>query len=64
MGCYAVAWLLNDNGIFMKSRIMNTYLPGYDFKYEQPPIASVMRSVYYVERDELMRDLIGKLTGY
>ena len=58
----AVAWLLNDNNRFMASRIVNKYLPNYDNTYSQPIFDTYMRYVYYINRDELMNDLIDKLT--
>lgn len=58
----AVAWLLNDNNRFMASRIVNKYLPNYDNTYSQSIPDTYMRYVYYINRDELMNDLIDKLT--
>ena len=60
----AVAWLLNDNNRFMSSRLINTHLPEYDGKYCDKPIEKIMRYVYYIDRDTLMRDLIKKLTSF
>lgn len=58
----AVAWLLNDNDRFMASRIINKYLPNYDKTYSQSLPDTYMRYVYYINRDELMNDLIDKLS--
>lgn len=58
----AVAWLLNEDDKFMESRIMPTYLPGYDGNYEGEPLETPMRYVYHIRRDGLMKDLFEKLT--
>ena len=58
----AVAWLLNYNERFMKSRIVPTPIPTYDNYYAVNNNGLPMRYVYYIERDTLMNDLINKLT--
>lgn len=58
----AVAWLLNDDDRFMLSRFVSAPLPSYDGHYVQIPNGHLINYVYYVKRDELMRDLIQKLT--
>ena len=58
----AVAWLLNDNDEFMLSRIVPTHLPEYDGQYEENPDGLPMRYVYYIRRDNLLNDLINKIT--
>ena len=57
----AVAWLVNDNDKFMQSRIIPTPLPTYDNLYSETPDAHLMRYVYHINRDELMRDLFNML---
>ena len=59
----AVAWLLNDNDRFMESRLVTSPIPSYDGYYTQVPDNHLIRYVYYIKRNELMRDLIEKLTG-
>lgn len=59
----AVAWLLNDGDKFMNSRIVNTRLSDYNNQYEPPCKDHMLRYVYYIKRDELMNDMIAKLTG-
>ena len=59
----AVAWLLNDDNKFMKSRIQQTQLPEYDFSYSHYKSESFLRYVYYIKRDAIMEDLVNKLTG-
>ena len=59
----AVAWLLNDNDAFMKSRLVTAPLPSYDGHYTQIPDNHLMSYVYYIKRNELMTDLITKLTA-
>lgn len=58
----AVAWLLNDNNRFMDSKIVCTSLPNYDCRYESQTLPFDMRYVYHIKCDELLNDLIAKLT--
>lgn len=58
----AVAWLLNDENRFMYSRLEPVRLPAYDGFYTINHDAPLMRYVYYINRDALLRDLIQKLT--
>ena len=57
----AVAWLLNDDDKFMKSRIIPTHIPKYDNTYDMEYEGFPMRYVYYIKRDELMTDLLKKM---
>lgn len=57
----AVAWLLNDNEKFMRSRIIKKHMPNYDYKYDIESDNGFMRYVYSIKRDALMEDLINKL---
>ena len=57
----AVAWLLNDGERFLMSRIVKAPIPNYDKKYEEDPQGYPQRYVYYIHRDNLMRDLFAKL---
>lgn len=59
----AVAWLLDDKGRFMRSRLIKAPVPTYDNLYEEDPNGSYMRYVYYINRDELMHDLVKKIAG-
>ena len=58
----AVAWLLNDDDRFMSSQVIKTKLPTYEGVYSEQSEAKMMRYVYQIDRDALMRDLIEKLT--
>ena len=58
----AVAWLFNENGRFLRSRIEKIRLPDYNGQYEAEPTEHSMRYVYCVNRDELMYDLITRIT--
>ncbi|MBQ4557055.1 MAG: nucleoside hydrolase [Clostridia bacterium] len=58
----AVAWLLNENDCFMRSKVVELPLPGYDHSYEQNGKTYTARYVYHIWRDRLMQDLIQKLT--
>ena len=58
----AVAWLMNDGGRFMKSRLAPLRLPGYDGKYGSPT-GKLFRYVFKIDRDALMCDLFRRLLG-
>ncbi len=58
----AVAWLLNEDEKFMETRIQNRRLPTYESFYSKDELDIPMNYVYYIKRDELMEDLIEKLT--
>ncbi len=58
-----VGWLLNDDNRFMKSYVGPTYLPAYDNHYSMYPGSHFSRYVYFIERDNLMEDLIRKIAG-
>jgi inosine-uridine nucleoside N-ribohydrolase len=57
----AVAWLLNDNEKFMKSRLVTAPIPSYDGHYTIVPYNHLINYVYFINRDILMADLIKKL---
>lgn len=59
----AVAWLMNDNDRFMRSKIIGRNLPNYDMQYNYTPNNIPMTYVYQIRRDALMQDLIEKLTA-
>lgn len=58
----AVAWLLNEGDRFMLSRIIPAPLPSYDNLYTQNHRGFPMRYIYSIKKDELLNDLISKLT--
>jgi len=58
----AVAWLLNDDDRFMSSRIITAPLPTYDDRYSLNPDGKLMRYIYEIKKDNLLTDLIEKLT--
>ena len=58
----AVGWLLNDDSRFMLSRVMPTYTPTDDFKYELRDGAPESNYVFWINRTALMTDLVTKLT--
>lgn len=58
----AVAWLLNDDGRFMQSRLVPTPLPTYDGMYTLTPEGVPMRYVYHIDRDALFTDMFAALT--
>lgn len=57
----AVAWLLNDNNRFMRSRHTSLLVPQYDFTHAYSH-ERLMEYVYYIDRDALMTDLLQKLS--
>lgn len=61
----AVAWLLNDDNIYMESEITNMRMPTYD-GYYMPENSStkLLRYVNYIHRDALMEDLINKIISF
>lgn len=60
----AIAWLLNEDEKFLRSRIERICLPTYNNMYEHNQDTGFMSYVYYIKRDALMRDLVKKLTEY
>lgn len=58
----AVAWLLNDNERFMKSRVVPVCLPSYEGFYESNSSENFMQYMYCIYRSSLLADLIKKLT--
>lgn len=58
----AVAWLLNDEDKFMKSRILPMSVPDYDSQYVESTDGNFMRYVYIIDRDRLFEDVINKIT--
>lgn len=59
----AVAWLLNEKDRFMLSRVTETLSPKYDNTYDTENKGLPMRYVYFIKRDDLMNDLIERITG-
>jgi len=57
-----VAWLLNDENNFMFDRIVPVRVPTYEGIYEEKESENLMCYVYFINRDELMRDMIEKIT--
>lgn len=57
----AVGWLLNEGDRFMESQIIPCHIPQYDMEYEKND-GKLIRYVNYIKRDELLEDLIGRIT--
>ena len=57
----AIGWLLNDKNRFMVSKKCPVRLPEYDNTYGEPREKQI-EYVYGIKRDELMTDLVEKLT--
>lgn len=61
----AIAWLMNEDGRFMKDRLIPSPIPEYDGEYAQNPDRHWIRYVYQIERDALFEDLFKVLgDGY
>ena len=58
----AVAWLFNENDRFMRTRNERVRLSDYNGFYENEELPITMKYVYSINRDELMCDLIKKVT--
>ena len=58
----AVGWLLNENDRFMLHRRIPVRLPD-DSGYYREEMDREIDYVYYIKRDDLMTDLVEKLTG-
>ncbi len=59
----AVAWLLNERGRFMNSRLIPAPIPEYDHRYAAAPERHPIRYVHTIHRDALMTDLFTKLAA-
>lgn len=57
-----VAWLLNDNQRFMRTRKIPTPLPSYELMWEENPNAELMEYTYCINPDVLWADVVEKLT--
>ncbi len=57
----AVAWLLNDDNRFMKSRLAHSPIPQYDYQYAFNSSRHFICYVYHIHRDNLFSDLFKKL---
>lgn len=55
----AVAWLTGD---FTESILIPSPIPEYDDRYGSDPTRHFIQYVYHVKRDELLRDLVERLT--
>ena len=53
----AAAWLLNDGGRFMLSRLIPAPVPEYDGHWGQAPYNHFIRQVTFIHRDALMGEL-------
>ncbi|MDD4688234.1 MAG: nucleoside hydrolase [Eubacteriales bacterium] len=57
----AVAWLLNEDNRYMKSRLIHSPIPEYDNRYAYDLSRHFMQYVYSIDRDMLFGDLFNKL---
>ena len=56
-----IAYVLNEDRHFLRSRLMPTPLPGYDHRWHFPEGTPLCRYVYYVSRDDVFTDMFAKL---
>ena len=56
-----IAYVLNEDRHFLRSRLMPTPLPGYDHRWHFPEGTPLCRYVYYVSRDDIFTDMFAKL---
>lgn len=56
----AVSWLLNTNDRFMLARVDSLAIPEYNLQYSYDP-GHKMQYVYYIKRDNILKDLFEKL---
>jgi len=59
----AVAWLLNEGGRFMQSKLVSAPIPEYDLTYSFDETRHPIRYVYWIDRDALYEDLFAALVG-
>ena len=59
----AVAWLLNDDSLFMKDRIINSIIPEYDMRYAADTHEHFIKYVYQIDRDKIFEDLFNTLAN-
>lgn len=59
----AVAWLLNEDNRYMKSRIIHAPIPEYDNRYAYDEARHFIQYVFEIDRDMLFTDLFKKLIG-
>lgn len=60
----AVAWLLNENSIFMKDRLITSLVPEHDHNYAYKTEGHFMKYVYKINRDALFEDMLRVLGAY
>lgn len=58
----AIGWILDEDNNFMESRIVKVRMPTYENTYEREKSDNLMGYVYYIERDNLMRNMIDTIT--
>ncbi len=56
-----VAYVINEERHFLRSRLIPTPLPGYDHCWNFPEGTPLCRYVYYVSRDDIFSDMFAKL---
>ena len=60
----AIAWLVDENNMFMLEEKRPRFMPTYDKKYEYDRERGEFVYVYHIYRDALFTDLFGRLTYY
>ncbi len=60
----AIAWLVDEENLFMLDRKLPRFMPNGKLKYEYPDGAPEFTYVYHVYRDALFTDLFRRLANY
>ena len=60
----AIAWLIDENRMYMLDEIKPRFMPTYEKKYEFDREREEFTYVFHVYRDALFTDLFGRLTYY
>ena len=56
-----IAWLLDEDGKFVKEYLTPAAIPEYDHKQVEDPTRHFMSYVYWVNRDAIFEEMFEKL---
>lgn len=57
----AVAWLIDKDGELVEDYLMHSPIPEYDDRYSYDNTRHMIKYVYFIRRDNLLKDLFSKL---
>lgn len=60
----AIAWLIDENYLYLLDEKRPRFMPNYDKKYEYDREREGLVYVFHINRDALFTDLFGRLTHY